>query len=270
MTKQLIFENTKKPTLIITKINGLTNKPIPNTTYKIEYEAPNGGLVSLGTFRTDANGQIVIPKVATGWYVISETIPAQGMSKPSNPVRRVFLTAGENSYLSENTTTGVENTNNTTPTPTPTTPVTPVTPQNIVVKTGDDFPKTIANGEEIINYPLNSIVLKKAHAITGEMLAGAVFELRQVTNDISGGSGTIIGRYTTNTSGVVVITGLEAGGYVAEEVQAPQNFSISENSKQQAWLRADGTSIVEVTFSNYPYGHILIVFGNLVCYNIIS
>ena len=33
---------------------------------------------------------------------------------------------------------------------------------------------------------------------------------------------------------------------------------LSENNQQQAWLKADGTSIVEVTFANYPYGSLLV------------
>lgn len=114
--------------------------------------------------------------------------------------------------------------------------------------------------EDVINYPLNSIVLRKTSAITGELLAGAVFELYQVTPEISGTGGTLIGRYTTDFSGTVIITGLEAGtAFIAKEVQPPQGYMLSENSQQQAWLKADGTSIVELTFSNYPYASILVV-----------
>ena len=109
--------------------------------------------------------------------------------------------------------------------------------------------------EDVINYPLNSIVVKKTSAITGELLAGAVFEVSQVNPSVSGTSGTIIGRYTTDYTGVVVISGLEPGGYIVKEVNPPQNYLLSENSTQQAWLKADGTSIVELTFSNYPYGN---------------
>lgn len=103
-----------------------------------------------------------------------------------------------------------------------------------------------------------SLQLMKLDAKTNEPLAGAAFEVRKVSGDISGSSGTIIGRYTTDDSGIIVITGLQAGAYLIEEVQPPANYLLSENSKQQAWLKADGTSVVEVTFANYPYGHLLI------------
>jgi len=112
--------------------------------------------------------------------------------------------------------------------------------------------------EDVINYPLNSIVVKKTSAVTGELLPGAVFEVLQTNPSVSGTSGTVIGRYTTDYTGVVVITGLEPGGYIVKEVNPPTNYLLSENSQQQAWLKADGTSIVELTFANYPYGSLLI------------
>jgi len=285
--KQLIFENTKKPTLVVTKINGLTNNPVPNTTYKIQYENPNGGIEDLGTYKTNAQGQIIIPKMSVGWYILTETIPAQGMQLPSNPVTRIYLGAGENTYAlagegstsngenvggnaSEGNSTGGEgnngnnqgnnqsnsnnqdnsnggndasgsNASNST--------------GNIKISFGNDY----VIGEEIVNYPLNSIVIKKEDATTSELLAGAVFEVRKVSEDISGNSGTIIGRYKTDSSGIIVITGLSSGAYIIEEVQPPTNYLLSENSQQQAWLKADGTSIVEVVYSNYPYGSLLIV-----------
>ncbi len=248
-TKTLVYENVRKPDLIITKTNVLTQKPIPNTTFKIEYEGDKGGILPLGTYKTDENGQIILKDVDVGWYIITETIPAQGFQLPSNPVTRKYLTEGENAYTSENT----ENNNIEKP-QMPDNSINNPTNSNVIVTSGNDY----NIGEEIPNYPLNSIVIKKTDAITSEMLEGAVFEVRKVSEDISGNSGTIIGRYTTDSSGIIVITGLEAGVYLIEEVQSPNHYLISENSKQQAWLKADGTSVVEVAFANYPYGSLLI------------
>ena len=248
-TKTLVYENVRKPDLIITKTNVLTQKPIPNTTFKIEYEGEKGGILPLGTYKTDENGQIILKDVDVGWYIITETIPAQGFQLPSNPVTRKYLTEGENAYTSENT----ENNNIEKP-QMPDNSINNPTNSNVIVTSGNDY----NIGEEIPNYPLNSIVIKKTDAITSEMLEGAVFEVRKVSEDISGNSGTIIGRYTTDSSGIIVITGLEAGVYLIEEVQSPNHYLISENSKQQAWLKADGTSVVEVAFANYPYGSLLI------------
>ena len=71
-TKTLIYENTKKPTLVITKTNVLTEKPVPNTVFKIQRETENGGVITLGTYKTDKNGQIILKDVDPGWYVITE------------------------------------------------------------------------------------------------------------------------------------------------------------------------------------------------------
>ena len=97
-TKTLIFTDTKKPTLIITKTNALTNQGVPDTVFKIQREKADGGVVTLGTYKTDANGQIVLKGVDAGWYVITEVRAAQGMSLPSNPVTRKYLAEGENAY----------------------------------------------------------------------------------------------------------------------------------------------------------------------------
>jgi len=267
--KTLVYEDTRKPTLIITKTNALTYKPIPNTTYKIEYEGQNGGITTLGTYRTDKNGQIILPKVEPGWYIITEIRPAQGFSKPSNVVTRKYLAPGENAYTvidKEESNNVIENAENT---GTVTDKVENIftsiienNKNNQTLNNNTEIKVTSGSvynlGEEIVNYPLNSIVIKKVDANTSELLDGAAFEVRKVTEDISGNSGTIIGRYTTDNSGIIVITGLEPGGYIIEEVKPPTNYLLSENSQQQAWLKADGTSIVEVTFSNYPYGSILV------------
>lgn len=256
-SKQLIYENTRKPDLIITKTNALTEKGIPNTTFKIEYESSSGGIIPLGTYKTDKNGQIIIENVNPGWYIITETRPAQGFQLPSNPTTRKYLAPGENAY-SLNSGAGSNKTESS--------EIGTQYPQisdnnvnkpsigNIIVTSGNDY----NIGEEIPNYPLNSIVIKKTDANTSELLEGAVFEVRKVSEDISGNSGTIIGRYITDNSGIIVISGLEAGAYIIEEVKPPTNYLLSENSKQQAWLKADGTSVVEVVFTNYPYGSLLI------------
>ncbi len=275
-TKTLIYENTKKPTLVITKTNVLTEKSVPNTVFKIQRETENGGIITLGTFKTDKNGQIILKDVDPGWYVVTEVRAAQGMSLPKDPVTRKYLAPGENAYLagiqdaesSTNVPDGDANINQGTADSlqkpdgsgisngnisnggTPTQPA----GNSIKVTYGGDY----GIGEEIPNYPLNSIVIKKTDANTSELLAGAAFEVRKVSEDISGNSGTIIGRYTTDKSGIIVITGLDAGAYIVEEVNPPTNYLLSKNSQQQAWLKADGTSVVEVVFANYPYGSILV------------
>lgn len=235
--KTLMFENIKYPTLIIEKTDYTTNKGIPNTTFKIEHEEDDGAITTVGTFKTDENGRIKLPYVEPGWYIVTETIPAQGYQKPTNPVTRIYLNPGDNSYLKDDniadggtTTDGIE------------------------ITSGNDY--EVVDG--IVNYPLNSLVIKKADANTGEMLDGATFEVFRITGETSGQNGKLICTATTDHSGVIVITGLEAGAYAVRETKAPNNYVIAETDMQTVNMKADGTSVVEVVFRNYPYGSLLI------------
>lgn len=235
--KTLMFENIKYPTLIIEKTDYTINKGIPNTTFKIEHEEDDGAITTVGTFKTDENGRIKLPYVEPGWYIVTETIPAQGYQKPTNPVTRIYLNPGDNSYLKDDniadggtTTDGIE------------------------ITSGNNY--EVVDG--IVNYPLNSLVIKKADANTGEMLDGATFEVFRITGVTSGQNGKLICTATTDHSGVIVITGLEAGAYAVRETKAPNNYIIAETDMQTVNMKADGTSVVEVVFRNYPYGSLLI------------
>ncbi len=101
-------------------------------------------------------------------------------------------------------------------------------------------------------------MIKKSDANTGKMLEGATFEVIKTTGETSGQNGKLICTVTTDNSGVIVITGLEAGAYAIREIKAPQNYLIDETDLQTVNLKADGTSVVEVLFRNYPYGAISI------------
>ena len=243
--KTLMFENIKYPTLIIEKTDYTTNKGIPNTTFKIEHEEDDGAITTVGTFKTDENGRIKLPYVEPGWYIVTETIPAQGYQKPTNPVTRIYLNPGDNSYLKDDNIAGGGGTGGTGG---------GTTTEGIEITSGNDY--EVVDG--IVNYPLNSLVIKKADANTGEMLDGATFEVFRITGETSGQNGKLICTATTDHSGVIVITGLEAGAYAVRETKAPNNYIIAETDMQTANMKADGTSVVEVVFRNYPYGSLLI------------
>jgi len=267
VTQTLKFDNVRKPVIMFLKTNGLTGAGIPGTTYKVEYElpgrmgeqqsgvgsvtSPNGGVRNLGSFKTDANGRIIIPKAEVGWYVFTETAPAPGMSMPSNPVTRMYFAAGDNAYLPEMDKYYTSGTG------------------SYAGGTGDPITPTIPMAEgfsgadyhvqgEGFNFPKNSIVIKKTDANTGELLSGAAFELYKADGQESGQPGTLIGRYVTDASGIVVVVGLDSGYYVCKEVEAPPNYLIAETSLQNGFLKPDGTSVLEFTFRNLPYGSILI------------
>ena len=243
--KTLMFENIKYPTLIIEKTDYTTNKGIPNTTFKIEHEEDDGAITTVGTFKTDENGRIKLPYVEPGWYIVTETIPAQGYQKPTNPVTRIYLNPGDNSYLKDDNIAGGGGTGGTGG---------GTTTEGIEITSGNDY--EVVDG--IVNYPLNSLVIKKADANTGEMLDGATFEVFRITGETSGQNGKLICTATTDHSGVIVITGLEAGAYAVRETKAPNNYIIAETDMQTVNMKAEGTSVVEVVFRNYPYGSLLI------------
>jgi uncharacterized surface anchored protein len=187
-TKTLKFDNIRKPVVVFLKTNALTGRGIAGATFRVEYETPDGGTENLGSFKTDADGRIIIPKAEPGWYVFTETLPAQGFSLPLNPVTRMYVEAGQNAYLDE-------------------------FEHYYAGNSGSDVPSVMAaaaagehSGSEYyvqgegFNWPLNSIVIRKTHAITGELLAGAAFELYRADGQVSGVPGTAIGRYTTDNS----------------------------------------------------------------------
>jgi len=381
-------ENTLLPTLIITKWNAVTYRPVPLAHFRIEYEVPNSANVQLvGEFVTNQNGQIVIPFTRVGWYRVTETRAAPGMSLNTSNNYRVYLSPGDNSYmpipdvtgnnpglnpqmpvfrdirvfggndffaggtqqyifpqnsiviqgLSNETFTVANQTNAIMPSSltqinvnshivgefsadssgivvleglenatftvtnssgrketaahhndgsvlhfnfTASSGTTDTNPEIEIATEFDGDIEIIDNpdlveqfssimsindgqqywnsGHGIWNFSLNSIVIKKQDATNGNLLAGATFNLIYTTSGESGTRGTVVGTFTTGFSGIIVITGLLPGNYVIEEIQPPPNYTLSLNNLQNVNLKPDGTSIVEATFSNYPYGSLLI------------
>jgi len=275
----LQVENTMLPTLIITKMNQVTFHPVPLTRFLVEFEVPGtGNVIRIGEFVTDANGQIILPFVQPGWYRITETHPAPGMSLNVNNSYRIFLNPGQNTYqllaqmpgLTPNN--AIENQGQEPAQVTPQTPVntTPELPPNWsnmpddartaaatanLQVTGGDAHLT---SENIWNWPLNSIVIKKTCSVTGQLLQGATFEVIHTSAGVSGTMGTVIGRFTTDHSGAIVLTGLIPGSYVVREVIPPNNFTLSVTNTQTVHLMPDGHSVVEVVFDNDPYGSLVI------------
>ena len=95
----LVVENTMLPTLVVRKRNAITWQGIYMTRFRVEYEVPNSPNRQLiGYFNTDRQGYIIIPFVDVGWYAVTEVRAAPGMTLPTNPVQRIFLRPGDNTY----------------------------------------------------------------------------------------------------------------------------------------------------------------------------
>lgn len=109
---------------------------------------------------------------------------------------------------------------------------------------------------EFENTPLSAIVIKKLDQ-TGRPLQGAWFRVRFL-GGTSGTGGTIIGEYETSANGTIVLTGLKAGTYIAEEITAPEGYILGEDDAQTAYISGKEQDVIILTFSNKEKGSVLI------------
>jgi uncharacterized surface anchored protein len=108
------------------------------------------------------------------------------------------------------------------------------------------------------NYPLNSIVIKIEDIVTHQMLGGARFEIYFNNDAQSGGFGTLVATVDTDSSGVIVLSGIPSGYYTIRQTVPPNNYQLSVTNEQHCYIKPDGTSIEELVFSNYRYGGLVV------------
>ncbi len=87
-------------------------------------------------------------------------------------------------------------------------------------------------------------------------LANAWFRVRYL-GGTSGSGGTIIGEYQTSSNGNIVITGLDAGTYVCEEISAPHGY-VMDTAPQTAYISGKEQDCITLTYTNSKYGSVLI------------
>ncbi len=101
------FQNHKKPTLTINKVDSVTGSPIQGAKFQVWYGSNNtstGELNSLGVFFSDANGQIVIDNLRDGWYKVTELEPAAGFTIKQPATQEFYIKGGESkTVVFENT-----------------------------------------------------------------------------------------------------------------------------------------------------------------------
>ena len=131
-----------------------------------------------------------------------------------------------------------------------------------------DDPESASNNDGVYTHTLTAtnfaepeIVLKKVNRLTGEGVAGAIFE---VSID-----GTLLGRYgPTGPDGTIVITGSDYRGHIAQnadswtitakEVQAPAGYFLDDEPVQTVEMKK-GQVLAPLIFRNLPYPEIVIV-----------
>ena len=92
------FENHKKPTLTIQKVDSITGSPIQGAKFQVWYgsnSTDTGELNDLGTHFTDADGQIVLEGLRDGWYRVIELEPAPGFTIKEPATQEFYIQGGE-------------------------------------------------------------------------------------------------------------------------------------------------------------------------------
>ena len=75
------FENHKKPSLTVKKVDGVTGDALQGAKFQVTYASNNtvsGEINDLGTFYTDENGQFQLTGLRDGWYKVTELEPPTG------------------------------------------------------------------------------------------------------------------------------------------------------------------------------------------------
>ena len=97
-TTTLELSNLRKPDLFIKKVDSITGSPIEGVKFQIwrgSDDTQSGEYNDLGTFYTDAGGQIHLERVETGWYKIKELESAPGFTIKQPDTQEIYLTAGK-------------------------------------------------------------------------------------------------------------------------------------------------------------------------------
>ena len=276
-TYTLTLENTKKPGLLIKKIDSQTKKPLQGAVFKI---TRGNGSVVRESVTTDADGVIHLPELDTGTYIITEITAPDGYAIDETP-KTVEIRAGQTYEVTfTNTKKGgftIKKIDEDTRQPLKNA-VFKITKSNgefvkeaetdangvitldgltegsyIVteIKAPDgyilqDTPKTFeikdGGSMELVftNKKAYGLQIRKIVKDTGEALPGAKFRVEKAT-------GELIGEYTSNSSGLVTISGLDDGVYVVTEIKAPDGYRL-DSTPQNVIVKAG--ELATVTFEN--------------------
>ena len=99
-TQSVVIKDTKKGALIIEKYDSVTKQPLKGAQFKVttasgELVADNEGLTSTnGLYTTDENGQIVLSRLLSGTYIVTETTAPYNYQKDPTP-QTVVVNAGD-------------------------------------------------------------------------------------------------------------------------------------------------------------------------------
>ena len=277
-TYTLTLENTRLPGLLIKKIDSQTKKPLQGAVFKI---TRGDGSVVRESVTTDADGVIHLPELDTGTYIITEVSAPDGYAI-DEPPKTVEIRAGQtyevtfsntkrsgltirkidegtrqplkNAIFSISKANGEIVKDRAETDETGIITLTGLTDCTLIVTEIEapdgyilqDMPKTIevkAGG----NYEL-TFTNKKAYGLQiRKVIKGTNQPLDSCTFTVEKANGEMVGSYTTDSSGLATVTGLEDGVYVVTEVSCPEGYRL-DATPQNVIVKSG--ELATVTFEN--------------------
>jgi len=274
------FEDKAMSGLHIVKIDSLTKEPMEGVSFRVSEKDGR----TIGTYKTDAQGSILVENLQPGWYTIRETDTLDGYILDETPrdvefvwgqlitveftndrkaqllVKKVDADTGEpladakfrvetvgGEFLGEYKTdrTGFFAVDDL--------HVDYIVVREIEAPDGyllDNTPHTVKVESnkpsvlELSNKKLSPIQIKKVDSDTGAPLAGAKFRITKA-------NGEHVGEFTTSTDGFLNVPELEPGFYIVSETKAPEGYLL-DNTPQTIEVKANVPTLVEFVNKRLP------------------
>lgn len=215
-TATLEFFNLQRPGLLIQKVDR-DGGPIQG----IEFDVSKKGGESLGTFLTNERGEIFIPNLEKGYYIVTETKTIDGFILDPTP-HEVYLEAGKDG-------------NN--------------QPAYTLRLTNKRTPElTIYKVDSVVGGPVEGAKFQIWYAGTGSA-AGSLENLGIFFSDKEGKIE--LGKTADG------VGRLKEGWYKVKEIEAPDGYQIKEPAEQSIYLKGD--DVKELTFKNTPLSAIIVL-----------
>ena len=217
--KTLLFRNYKAPELTIYKEDSLSGEPIAGAKFHVTYIS---------------NGESAeAPASADYGYLLTDE---NGEIKLHEEGKRL--------YPGEFTVTEV--------TPAPGYQMKEPSTQRVIIHGGESKRLVFQNE------PLNEIIVEKYDSVTHEVVPGCTFQLRYMGGNASGTGGTVVSQKVTDETGTAMWTGLTAGTYLLDELDAADGYNIIQSS-ETIYLADDGEKkVITLRMENAPDGSLLI------------
>ena len=234
-TQTLTFMNEPLCSLTITKLDSVTGKPIPNTSFAVK--DGNGNV--LATCTTGKDGTATVTGLVPGsTVVVVETKVPSGYVLNTTP-QTIIVRNGANTLTGSTSNSG-----------TTTTPGTSTTP-------GTTTPGTSNGGNNLgfENDPKQTLTIHKyIEGTKNEPLAGVAFKVVDGNGTPVGSSN---GTFYTDNKGEIVIEGLEPGATItAQEIKTVDGF-VLDGTPQSVKIKA-GEGAPQLTFWNKRAGELII------------